>query len=223
MSVLKVLRERVAPELNFLYATPPADTPAGPDCGWHGAEIALHTLLVARMFGADAELCRGDYAVLSRFLPPLTTLERETKHAWCTINGVAPVDLSLTFALFGQAPQLRSAIIGEGRNGDWEIQYAEDDAAMDESFSNANEILYIEREIVAHSAEELLEQPGLFLPGEPLAVTLAPVTLHCFACATGRGKGVRHQTDRAAALAAIAVQYPDALSQVRELLRKIEG
>ncbi len=218
MSVLKVLRERVAPELNYLYTTPPADTAAGPDCGWHGPEIALHTFLVARMFGAEAELCRGDYAVLSRFLPPLTTLERDTKHAWVNVNGVAPVDLSLTFELFGQAPQLRSAIVGEGRNGDWDVQYTDDEAAMDENFSNANEILYIEREVVAQTAEELLEQPGAFLSGEPLAATLGPVTLHVFNCAAGRAKSVRSQGDRATALAAIAVQYPDAVAQVRKLL-----
>lgn len=223
MSVLKVLRERVAPELNFLYTTPPADTPAGPDCGWHGPEHALHTFIVARMFGAEAELCRGDYAVLSRFLPPLTTLERDAKHAWCTVNGAAPVDLSVTFELFGQAPQLRSPIVGDGPNGDWVIQYAEDDSAMDEDFSNANEILYVEREIIAHTALELLDQPGLFLPDNPMAATLAPITLHCFACAAGGGRSIRNQANRAAALASIAVQYPDAQAQVRETLLKAAG
>jgi hypothetical protein len=220
MSVLKVLRERVAPELNFLYTVPPADTPAGPDCGWHGAEHALHTFLVARLFGADAELCRGDYAVLSRFLPPLTSLERETKHAWCSVNGVAPIDLSLTFAFFGQAPQLRSPVVGEGRNGDWVIQYADDEAAMDESFSNQNELLYVEREIVEASAEALVENPGLFLPAGHDVVLLAQITWHCFACASGRGKSVRNRPNREDALTAIAAQYPNASALVGESLRK---
>ena len=72
MSVLKVLRDRVAPELNHLYTLPPRETPAGIECGWRGREHALHAWLVARLFGADATLCVGDFAVLSRFLPPLT-------------------------------------------------------------------------------------------------------------------------------------------------------
>lgn len=218
MSVLKVLRERVAPELNFLYTTPPADTPDGPDCGWHGAEHALHTFLVARMFGAEAELCRGDYAVLSRFLPPLTTLEREAKHAWCTVNGVAPVDLSMTFELFGQAPQLRSPIVGDGPNGDWKIQYAEDDSAMDEDFSNDNELLYVEREIVEADARELLAHPEKFLSGTTDAETLAQITLHCYACAAGGGHSIRNRPSREAALAAIKEQYPLAMPAIRAKL-----
>lgn len=218
MSVLKVLRERVAPELNFLYTTPPADTPAGPDCGWHGHEHALHTFLVARMFGAEAELCRGDYAVLSRFLPPLTTLEREPKHAWCTVNGVAPVDLSVTFELFGQAPQLRSPIVGDGPNGDWKIQYAEDDSAMDEDFSNDNELLYVEREIIEIDARDLLAHPEQFLSGTPSAETLAQITLHCYACAAGGGHSIRNRTNREAALAAIKEQYPLAMPAIRAKL-----
>jgi hypothetical protein len=94
---------------------------------------------------------------------------------------------------------------------------------MDEDFSNDNELLYFEREIVAPTALELLDQPGLFLASESMAATLAPITLHCFACASGRGRSVRNQSSRAAALASIAVQYPDAQAQVRETLLKAAG
>src|SRR5262245_57384727 len=205
MSVLKTLRERVARELNHLYTTPPAESAGGVDCGWHGREHALHTYFVARMFGANAELCVGDYAVLSRFLPPLTTMEREADHAWCTVNGVAPVDLSMTFALFGNAPQLRSAIVGEGRNGDWEVQYSEDESPMDESFANRNELIFVENEVVDLAPAALLDGPLTFLKPPPGGDTwqsrhgadiYAQITLHCFKVANGDGENVRHRFAR---------------------------
>ena len=221
MSVLKVLRDRVAPELNHLYTTPPAETPAGVDCGWHGREHALHTFFVARMFGAQTELCVGDFAILSRFLPPLTTMERDLDHAWCIINGVAPVDLSMTFALLNQSPQLRNPIVGEGRNGDWDVQYSEDESPMDDSFSNRNEIIFVEQEIVGHTAAELLENPILFVPAPPAPASpdlYAAITLHCFECAAGRTKNVRHRLSRPDALAWISANYPDAAARIREKL-----
>lgn len=229
MSVLKVLRERVAPELNHLYTTPPAETPAGVDCGWHGREHALHTFFVAHLFGATAQLCVGDFAILSRFLPPLTTLDRELDHAWCTVNGVAPVDLSLTFALLGQAPQLRSPIVGEGQNGHWEIQYSEDESPMDEGFSNRNEIIFVEQEVLDHTPLALLDNPHLVVPAAPVgdaghplvrfgAGIYAAVTLHCFECAAGHAKNTRHRLNRADAFAWIAENYPEANQRLREKL-----
>ena len=229
MSVLKTLRERVARELNHLYTTPPAETKAGLDCGWHGREHALHTYFVARMFGADAQLCIGDFAVLSRFLPPLTTLEREMDHAWCSVNGVVPVDLSLTFALYGNAPQLRSPIVGEGRNGDWEIHYSEDESAMDESFSQQNEILYVENELVEATPAALLQNPRAFVPAPASDAApgwrsqlgpeiYAQISLHCFQVASGRAANVRHRLNRDDAIAWIAANYPNAADEIRKRL-----
>ncbi len=229
MSVLKALRDRVAPELNHLYTTPPAETPAGVDCGWHGREHAWSTYFVARLFGAKVDLCTGDFAILSRFLPPLTTMERDLDHAWCSVNGTAPIDLGMTFGWFNQAPQLRTPVIGEGRNGDWEIQYAEDESPMDESFSNRNEIIFVEDEVVAHDAAALLADPLLFLKAPAADDATAPATrfgsgihakvaLHCFECAAARAKNVRHRLNRADAFAWIAENYPDAEERIREKL-----
>ena len=163
MSVLKTLRERVAPELNHLYVVPPAEAPGGLDFGWRGREHALHAFFVARMFGTAADICTGDFAVLSRFVPPLTSMGRDDDHAWCSINGVAPVDVSMTFKHYGNAPQLRSAIVGEGRNGDWDIQYAYDESPMDENVQNRNEIIFIEKKVHDHSEAALLSDPYLLL------------------------------------------------------------
>jgi hypothetical protein len=229
MSVLKTLRETVAPELNHLYTMPPAETADGLDCGWRGREHALHAFFVARMFGAMADIRTGDFAVLSPYLPPITSLERKIDHTWCSVNGVAPVDLALNVAYFGQAPQLRGPIIGEGRNGEWDVQYTEDESVLDESFGHTNEIIFIERETHAHSETALLENPFLLLPTRPPEDPEswigkygegihAKITLHCYACANRTAKSVRPRLTREPALAWIAEHYPDPVPQILKIL-----
>lgn len=228
MSVLKVLRQKVAAELNALFTSPPSQAVGGWDGGWQGHAHAFHAFLVARMFGAAADLRSGDVAVLSRFVPPLTTLEREAKHAWCSINGVVPVDLSLTFAYFENVPQLRSAVTGEGPNGDWQVRYATDDAILDESFESGNEILYIERQVHIFPVGALLDNPSAFLPPAPAGQDWAgihgpdiqaQIALHCFRHAAGETRSVRNCASREAALQWIAANYPDARA---EILAQIE-
>lgn len=231
MSVLKALRQKIAPELNFLFTIPPAETPVGWDCGWRGHEHAWHAFFVARMFGSPASLCTGDFAVLSRLMPPLTTLDREPKHAWCTVGELAPVDLSMTFAYFGQVPQLRTPITGEGPNGDWQVRYAEDESILDENFESGHEILFIERQVVADPAETLLEEPGRFLPPAPAAARdnwvaqhgpdiHAQIALHCYRCAAGGGRSIRNRATREEAVAWIAGNYP---APKAEIIERIKG
>jgi hypothetical protein len=236
MSVLKTLRDTVAPELNHLYTNPPADTPDGVDCGWHGREHALHAFFVARMFGAEADIRTGDFAVLSPYLPPLTSLERNMDHTWCSVNGVAPVDLAINLVYFGQVPQLRAAIVGEGRNGDWEVHYTDDEAVLDEGFGHSNEIIYIERMIHSESADALLNDPSLLLPPPAPGPEdargwraifgpgiYAKITLHCYACATRASKTVRHRMTRDQAVAWIAEQYPDPEPKILKTLHAVKG
>ncbi|MDO8543599.1 MAG: hypothetical protein Q7S40_24420 [Opitutaceae bacterium] len=229
-SVLKTLRQQTAPELNFLFTIPPAETPVGWDCGWRGHEHAFHAFFVARMFGAAADLRTGDFAILSRLMPPLATLEREPKHAWCSVGELTPVDLSITFAFFQNVPQLRTAITGEGPNGDWQVRYAEDDSILDEGFESDNEIVFIERQIDAQSPAALLEDPQRFLPPRPAAATdnwlvihgpeiHAQIALHCYRCAAGGGRSIRNRATRDDAVAWIAGNYPDARAEILGLIK----
>lgn len=230
MSVLKTLQQRIAPELNFLFTDPPMETSAGLECGWAGHEHAWHTYFVARMFGSRASLCSGDFALLSRLMPPLTSLEKEAKHAWCTIGELAPVDLSMTLVHFGQVPQLRTAITGEGPNGDWQVHYAEDESILDGNLESGNEILFIERQVVAETAEALLEDPSRFLPALALggrahwetlhgSDIFQKISLHCHRYAAGQGKSIRSRATREDAITWIAGNYPDPQAQILKLLR----
>ena len=226
MSVLKTLRERVAPELNHLYTVPPTEAGGRLEFGWRSREHALHAFFVARLFGAEADIVCGDLAVMSRFMPPLTTLGSGDDHAWCRVNGVAPIDLSLTFLHYGNVPQLHAPIVGEGPNGDWHVEYAEDESALDESVQQRNDLLYIEKTIAAAGEEQLLANPFLLLaPPKPDDTTswharhgpgiYAKITAHCFGCASGRAKSVRQRLNPADAVAWIAENYPDAEERIR--------
>lgn len=230
MSVLKALRQRIAPELNFLYTEPPAERAGVIDCGWHGGAHAYHAYFVARMFGAAADLRIGDFAVISSLVPPLTTLEREPKHAWCSVGGVVPVDLSVTFTQFGQAPQLHAAVIGDGPNGEWQVRYAQDESILDGSLETGNELLYIERSICTETEAALLENPHLILPppaagaGETWAdrhgsEIHAQIALHCFRCATTGGRSIRNRPTRDEAVAWIAGNYPAARAEILKLIQ----
>lgn len=229
MSVLKTLRERVAPELNHLYTVPPGEKTGAVDFGWRSREHALHAYFVARMFGAEAEIARGDFAVISRFVPPLTSMGGTDDHAWCVVNGVAPVDLSLTFLHYGNVPQLHAPIVGEGRNGDWHVEYAEDDSALDESVQERNDILYIEKSLLSETAAQLLENPYLLLapPHAEDATSwharygpgiYAKISRHCFECATSRAKNTRQRLNSQQAIAWIAENYPAAETEIAKTL-----
>lgn len=228
MSALKALRQIVAPELNFLYTLPPTPRPGGVDCGWRAREHALHAFFVARLLGAQAELLSGDFAVLSRAVPPLTTLETATRHGWCAVNHVVPVDLGMTFALFPHAPQLRMPVAGEGENGAWQIRYSRDESLLDDKIQHQHEIIFIERQIHADAPAALLDDPFRFLPppqiGEESWHTLfgpdfyAKVSLHCFRCVQDETVSVRRRFNRAQAAAWIAATYPAPEKQLRELL-----
>jgi len=231
MSVLKTLRERVTPELNHLYTTPPGERPGGVDFGWHSREHALHTFFVAALFGAEAGIALGDFAVISRFVPPLTSMGTNQDHAWCVVNGVAPVDLSLTFLHYGNVPQLHAPIVGEGRNGDWHIEYAEDESALDESVQERNDILYIEKSLSSETAAQLLANPYLLFPAPaPEDATgwparfgpsiYAKISLHCFRCATGEAKSIRQRLAREPAIAWIAENYAEPEAELLRCLQK---
>lgn len=225
MTVVKTLRQTVAPELNHLYTIPPFATDTGMDCGWFSREHALHTFFVCRLAGAAAELRTGDFAVLSQAMPPLTSIDSGAEHAWCSVEDVVPVDLSLTFVFLGRVPQLKAPIAGAGPNGEWEVRYAKDDSLLDENVQKGNEILYIERKFHLHTEAALLENPYVFLDPPRIGDTqswhalygpdiYAKISLHCHRCSVDPAVSVCNRFPRAQAMAWIAENYPAPETQI---------
>jgi hypothetical protein len=226
MTILKTLRDVVAPELNHLYTVPPFQTASGLDLGWYCREHAVHTLLIAQLFGADADIRTGDFTILSPHVPTTSSIGSGADHSWCSVSGVAPIDLSMTFAQFGGGPQLRSAIIGEGKNGDWVIKYAEHESAIYHHQQSSTEVFLVERKVEPYKAEDLLQNPYCFifpprngdesswhvLYGQQI---YAKITLHCFSVASGAAKPVRLRFSSVEAVRWISTNYADAAEQIR--------
>lgn len=230
MSVLRTLRTTVAPELNHLYTVPPFIAgDGGMDCGWYCREHALHTFFVAGLLGADADIRTGDFSVESPVVPRLTSLGDTADHSWCSVGGVVPVDLSMTFANFGEGPQLAAAIIGEGANGAWCITYAEHESVLQHHNSSRNVIFFIERKVEPHDAESLLGNPYLFIfpprAGDTASWHVlygqdiyAKISWHCYLLAKGEAKNTRSRLDPNAAVRWISAAYPDARAGVAQRL-----
>ena len=225
MSVLKTLRQVVAPELNHLYTVPPFHGAGGLDCGWFCREHALHTFFVAQLFGADADIRTGDFAILSPDVPSVTSIGAGADHSWCCVSGAVPVDLSMTFAHFGRGPQLRSCVIGEGKNGDWLIKYAEDESAIGDHRDGMNEVFLIERKIESHTASDLLRNPYDFIhsPQEEDqscwhvlygSEIYAKITLHCFSVARRDAKALRSRFSASEAIKWISANYDGATDKI---------
>jgi hypothetical protein len=219
----------VAPELNFLYTMPPTPRPdGGVECGWFSREHALHAFFVARLLGAKADLRSGDFAVLSRAVPALTTLDTGIMHGWGVVDDVRPVDLGMNFTLFPHAPQLRMPVVGEGTNGGWQVRYTRDESVLDEKIQHEHEIIFIERKVHDDSPEALLEDPFRFLAPPQINdprwhVGFGPdfyakVSLHCFRCVKDETVSVRKRFTRAQAAGWIAANYAAPEKQIRELL-----
>lgn len=227
MSLVSTLRQKVAPELNHLYTVPPFGADYGTDCGWYCREHALHTYFVAKLFGADVDIRRGDFLVCAPPYVEITSLDTSADHAWCRLNDTLPLDLSLTFRYFGKVPQLLGPIAGNGRNGPYSIVYSSDEAAA--RSADLGSIHFIERDVVSVSAEDLLLKPYSFLypplPSDPFSwdrlfgpEIYARISLHCFRVATREAKPLCRKCDSKAAVELIANAYPNAIEQLNELM-----
>jgi len=91
----------VKPDLNLVYVVPPFMVPTGADFGWFCREHALHIYLLARLCGLNGQICIGDVTVDgdsdSQFL---STIGTGSDHAWCQVESVIPVDVSLSLRHF---------------------------------------------------------------------------------------------------------------------------
>jgi hypothetical protein len=229
MNILKTFRKVIAAELNHLYTVPPFQAPSGLDCGWYCREHAMHAFLVARMFGAEAFLVSGDFAISSPAIA-VHSIGSGDGHSWCSINGIIPVDLSITFKYFKGVSQLNSPIAGSGKNGEWKIRYSKDDSIVDSFSDHTNEIALIERKIEKHNENDILQNPYCFIhppaeTGPPSWHTLygqdiyARITLHCFSLATGHNKSIRHKFTSTGAVKYISDNYHEAVNIIRKTIK----
>src|SRR5262249_36098675 len=96
MDFIKGLIEKVKPELNHIYTEKPFLTAEGRDFGWFCREHALHLYGVATLLGKNAEICVGDVLLRRPQGDPFHSIGVPRGHGWCCLDGLDPVDVSLT-------------------------------------------------------------------------------------------------------------------------------
>ena len=96
MDFVNGLIEKVKPELNHIYTEKPFVTAGGGDFGWFCREHALHLYGVATLLGKNAEICVGDVLLRRPQGDSFYSIGATSGHAWCCIDELAPVDVSLT-------------------------------------------------------------------------------------------------------------------------------
>ena len=171
MNALKLLSEQIKPELNLLYTVPPFKKDGHHDCGWYCREHAFHCFVLCNMLHLPCSIVQGDFAVLADGLPGVTSLDAHSDHAWCQVQEVCPVDLSMTFHLFGGGhvlvgPLLDNAVLGTGTNGNFAITYSTDEKQfrkVHEKPEFPNWVGFLERQRLAFPINALLDDPFLFL------------------------------------------------------------
>src|SRR5216683_4851949 len=165
MNLESIFRDKLKPELNFLYSERPSYRQGGTDFGWFCREHAYHGLLVAKVLGCTADIRRGHVFVCTRTGQVIaSSFGEDCDHVWLFVNEVWPVDLSLTLKYI--APDLAPVelVYGQGPQGKYEVSYAVGEADEPEAHpSRSHTIHYAELAVLPHTAESLLENPFLLL------------------------------------------------------------
>jgi hypothetical protein len=237
MKIFSVLRYYIQPELNHLYTVRPFINNEGMDCGWYCREHALHCYHLSKMFGIDADLRRGDFAVNLPGQPMVTSIDSDSDHAWCSIQKKIPVDISITFKYFGAGPRLKGPIIGTQRNGPYDIIYTKNEREIKDRIKflpHKHWVSYVEKSVIRIDDEDLVANPFLFLhppiAGDDLAwVQLygcdiySKISLHLREIAMGNISPTYNKFSDKETLEYIISNYSEADEQLLYLISKNSG
>lgn len=102
----------IKPDLNLIYTERPFEVSGKLDFGWFCREHALHLHLPARCLGRTTRILVGEVTVLGED-DFVSTLNTDSDHAWCSIDFIAPVDLSLCLKHLSEHPDI-ALVYGQG-------------------------------------------------------------------------------------------------------------
>ncbi len=232
MKICEALRRSVRLELNHIYTERPFETPTGTDMGWFCREHALHVTALAELLGESAQLCRGDIIVRIPGKIKVYTMGSGDDHAWCRVNGKAPVDASMTLrylvpdetdvlAVCPDCPEVLGGFI---------LRYEQ--KLDEESFARLKRsperlIAYNEKRILTTNILEVLADPFSFLHpqrGSSFPEQYGPdvffaITQHLFKLALGDCKPLRTYRTPKAAVRAIVRHNPTAREFIKNGIR----
>jgi hypothetical protein len=225
MRLQVVLEATIKPELNAIYVEPPFMMEGGWDCGWFCREHALHTYVLANMLHRRASIKTGDFVIRSEQGTAITSIDSGADHAWCEIEGITPVDLSMTFVHFkGSFPHL-PIVYGAQPTGNFTIRYfsQENDLAKDPR-TGAFAISYIERQTSRPEVEELLRFPYRFLHPPPEGLKrwteihgseiFSKTSAHLYRLVKGHMKPLSRSRSAKQIIKFIKSHYPNATNEI---------
>ncbi len=162
-----VLREKIKPELNFLYTEQPFDAPGGHDFGWFCHEHAYLTFFVLRMLGVACTIKQGDIEIIDGQETGVSTFNTSGYHYWIHADNACPIDLSVTLQHI--RPDLPSVplIYGPGQAGEYLVNYEVEGGHTvkdDQGESQLIPIRYMERDKLHLTPAQLIEDPHTFVP-----------------------------------------------------------
>lgn len=199
MDLTYILATKIKPELNHIYTERPFLTRSGWDLGWFCRENALHLYGLAVLLRRQADICTGDYILRRPGHEEHHSIGDRGDHAWCRIDGSAPVDVSITVKhVYPDMTDIR-LVFGDRRElcDPFEMRYCTN--APDETFFKLTHydkhlIAYNEKGHHRYSLPELLSNPFQFLhrppPGSPTFPEIHgpevfyAITYHCYRLAT---------------------------------------
>lgn len=163
--------------------------------GWFCREHTLHLYGLAKLLGRNVEICVGDYMLRRHQGDSFTSIGDTSDHAWCSIDGMAPVDVSLTVKhIYPDLPDVR-LIYGEGSDLSAPFCVRSLVNEPDDVFSRlleADDLLigYNEKNRCHYDLLELLTNPFQFLYRPPPGIPTFPeihgddvffaITYHCY-------------------------------------------
>lgn len=231
--IKRILNSTVKSELNMLYTEPPFMTPAGLDFGLFCREHAYHTYFLCRLSGYPVEIKIGHYFVLAPEGQANITLDSGADHAWCATRNLTPLDLSMTFHLTRDFPNLAQPVLGTGQNGPYIVRYMVDEILFRKYIEERPDnccICYFEKSTFPANEEVLLKNPFSFLL--PPAVSgrswadvygsdiFAKITLHLYKVALGHIKPLHTEMKAAQAVIYIKSKYSAAIPKLQTRLEK---
>ena len=204
MDFLDALRLKVKPELNHIYTEKPFIAHGGRDLGWFCREHSLHLYVLAKLLGYTANICVGDFFLyLSPDKIKYSSLGDDSDHAWCSINQISPVDISITVKYLSEGSPDIPLVYGTSvlSENPYRIYYfinADDEMIKKPNSHGDPFIAYNEKETLEYDPIDLLNNPFNFLhpppAGSPSFIDLHGddifhrITYHCYLLITKGNK-----------------------------------
>jgi hypothetical protein len=202
MEFADILRLKIKPELNTIYHRRPFVTGKILDLGWFCREHAFHLYIVSRLLGHQAQICVGDFWLsLPDKRVRLSSADAEGDHAWCSIDGVSPVDISATLKYASKDTPDISLVYGCSTEDEspCRIECVVDPLSQT-AFSQTehNRLVYQQKAAFEFDPASLLEEPYQFLHVPAVAKLSFPsvygsdvfyrMSYHCYRIAIGEAR-----------------------------------